>query len=281
MRSLTLAIVVLLAIVRPAHAETATELVAHAQAQWDNLEYDAVLALTQQALVAPDLTPKQRLEALRLEGFALVVLERRDDATQVFLQLFALDPEYQLPPKSSPRLLEVFEPARAQWQVTEKRRLATELGPALRALVLHVHLPASQRGGLPIEIGVDVDDPNAIADRIVLAQRRRGTTYYTTSEQRAHAGHLAFTIAGEDTASPEPYVLQLRVVAKHRSGVELTGEGTAEHPLELAVAAGSVPTPTPITHRWWFWTGIVVVAVGSGFLIDRVISVGPQNVIAQ
>ena len=280
---LVLAVALILGVVhsRPAAADTTEQLVARTLAQWNELEYEKVVELADTVLGAADATPQQRVEMLRLKGSALVVLDQPDDAAHVFDLLFAIDPDYDLPPRSSPRLLAVFAPARARWQVAEEQRLATELGPALRALEMHVRLPDHPRGGRPLEITVDLADPNAIADRIVLSRRRRGAGYYTTTAQHAHAGTLAFTLSADDTASPTPYVLELTLQAKHRSGVALRREGTTDRPLELGIAAGSVPTPSPITHRWWFWTGLVAVAVGGAFLIDQTISVGPQHVVGR
>jgi hypothetical protein len=276
-----LAAAITAAIAGPARADAGGDVVATTQAHWDNMEYEAVLQSSEQALAGPGLDVKQRVELLRLEGFALVVLERNDDAVKAFQQLFALAPNYQPPPHTPGRLLRVFGSARADWLVREEQRLQTESGAALRALVLHVQLPPSPRGGRPVEIGVDLVDPTALADRVVLAQRRHGVAYYTTRELPAHGGRLAFTISGEDSASPVPYTLELHVLARHRSGVVLRREGSEEQPLALAVAAGEVPQPPPITHRWWFWTGVVAVAVVGGFLIDRAISVGPQEVVAR
>lgn len=281
MSRLGVAVVVVALATRGAAAEPATQLVARAQAEWDEQEYEKVIAVADQLLAGADASPQQRVEALRLKGSALVVLDRPDDAANAFERLFVIDPDYELPPKSSPRILQVFAPARAKWQVAEEQRLAIELGPAWRALVMHVHLPEHPRGGRPIEISVDLADPSTIADRILLSRRRHGAGYYTTTEQRARAGKLAFTISADDTASESPYSLELHVQAKHRSGVALRREGTPDQPIRIDVAAGSVPRPSPITHRWWFWTGIVAVVVGGAFLVDQTISVGPQRIVAR
>ena len=278
---LALAAVAIVAMTRPALADSTAQLVARTLAEWNELEYEKVVALADAVLATTDATPQQRVEMLRLKGSALVVLDKPDDAVAAFDLLFAIDPDFELPPNSPPRLLRVFSPARAKWQVDEEQRLANELGPSWRAVQMHVRLPAHARGGRALEIAVDLVDPNAIADRIVLWRRHHGAGYYTTTEQRAHAGTLSFTISAEDTASATPYVLELYLQSKHRSGVALRREGTSDHPLELAIAAGEVPVPSPITHRWWFWTGIVAVAVGSAFLIDRTISVGPQPVVGR
>ncbi len=287
MNRIVAAIVVVVVVISTRHAAaeptaTTSQLVARTLAQWNELEYENVVEIADQVLATPDATAQQRVEVLRLKGSALIVLDRPDDAAHVFDQLFAIDPDYDLPPKSSPRLLAVFAPARARWQVAEQQRLATELGPSLRALAMRVRLPQHPRGGRPLQIDIELADPQAISDRIVLSRRRRGAGgYYTTTEQRARAGAMSFTISAEDTASPTPYTLEFHVQAKHRSGVALRREGTPEAPLALDIAAGTVPRASPITHRWWFWAGIVAVGVGGAFLVDQAISVGPQRVVGR
>src|SRR5262245_42220792 len=159
-------IAVVIIATREAAADTTAQLVTRALALWDDQEYDKLIELSDQILAKTDATPQQRVEALRLKGSALVVLDRPDDAARAFDQVFVIDPDYELPPHSSPRITAVFAPARARWQVAEEQRLATELGPSLRALELHVHLPDHPQGGRPLEIGVDLVDPKSIADRI-------------------------------------------------------------------------------------------------------------------
>jgi len=59
----------------------------------------------------------------------------------------------------------------------------------------------------------------------------------------------------------------------------LRREGEAARPVQLGINAGQVPSTTSLTRRWWFWAGIGVVAVGTGFLVREVVDVGPQDVV--
>ena len=282
MRRAALSLAALLALAVPprdARAESAAALLAAAAAQWDDNEYERAQELVDAALARADLTHAERIEALRLRGFLFVVFERPTEAEHVFAQIFALDPDYELPASTSPRFQAVFGPARARWQVAEQERLATELGPALAALRLRVELPGAPRGGRPLTIGVELVDPDAIADSLVLSHRRAGSSYYTTSTVAARPGRSALTIPAELTASRTPYTLELHVRARHRSGVTLRREGAVDAPLRLDVAAGEVPVAAPITRRWWFWAGLGVVAIGTGLLVREAVPVGPQPVV--
>ncbi len=271
-------IALVFALAAPAHAGGA-ESVARARAAWSELEYERVVEAANAALASADLPDTDRVEALRLLGSALVILDRTADADAAFARIFAVNPDYTLPANTSPRIRAVFDPARARWQVEEQQRLATQLGPQLAALRLHLELPRSPRGGLPIVIGVDLADPSKVASAIILAHRRAGESYYTLATVPARPGRSTLAIPGELTASRTPYTLELHVQVRHRSGVSLRREGEPDKPLSIAVAAGEVPVATPITRRWWFWASLGVVAIGTGLLVREVIDVGPQHVV--
>ena len=271
-------IALVFALAAPAHAGGA-ESVARARAAWSELEYERVVEAANAALASADLPDTDRVEALRLLGSALVILDRTADADAAFARIFAVNPDYTLPANTSPRIRAVFDPARARWQVEEQQRLATQLGPQLAALRLHLELPRSPRGGLPIVIGVDLADPSKVASAIILAHRRAGESYYTLATVPARPGRCTLAIPGELTASRTPYTLELHVQVRHRSGVSLRREGEPDKPLSIAVAAGEVPVATPITRRWWFWASLGVVAIGTGLLVREVIDVGPQHVV--
>jgi tetratricopeptide (TPR) repeat protein len=277
-RILTMAVVVAIG-VAPARAETAGELVRQAEAQWAQLDFDRVIDRAEAALATVTATVHDRIEALRLKGSSLVVLDRVDEAAAAFEKIFALDPSYQLPPKTSPRILAVFAPARARWQVATEQRLAIELGPALAAHALGVVLPPSPRGGRALEIAVELADPKAIARAIALSYRRAGSAYYTTTTVAARPGKIAITLPPDTTASEVDYTLELFVRSTHASGVTLRRAGDADQPLRLAVAAGRVPVARPLTRRWWFWAGVGAIAVGGAILVDRARDVGPQHAV--
>lgn len=249
-----------------------------AKTAWNDAEYERVVETTTVAL-AGTLPDGERVEALRLLGFALVILNRAPEAEAAFARIFSIAPDFALPPGTSPRFQKVFDPARARWQVEEQQRLATQLGSQLASLQLRVELPRAPRGGVPIAIAIELADPGRIANAIVLSHRRTGERYYTTATLPAKTGRSTLAIAGELTASRVPYTLELHVQVRHRSGVTLRHEGEPDRPVALSVAAGEVPTSTPITRRWWFWTGLGVVAIGTGLLVREVVDVGPQHVV--
>lgn len=253
---------------------------ARAAAAWKELEYDAVVAAADLAL-ASELSVDERCEALRWRGSALAVLGRPDEATATFRQIFALAPDYQLPDDTSPRILAIYRPARAAWQVAEQERLQGELGRKLAAMRLAVDVPQRARGGLPIPISMTLTDPARLAEEIIVGFRRGGSAHYASLSLPGTDGRAQLSIPGATTASPTDYTLDLFVRVRHRSGATLVGWGSADEPQHLAVQKGQVPTQRRLVKQWWLWTGATLLAgslIAIPFIVNRAVDVGPQTV---
>ena len=263
---------------------TARQRLEQATAHWRDLDYDLVVTDADQVLASADASAVDRIEALRLKGSALVVLGRETEAVAAFEALFALAPDYELPDSTSPRILGVYRPAHAAWQVRQEQRLQMELGRSLAALKLGIEMPPAPRGGQPLAIQAQLEDPDRVVEEVVLFYRRAGTRGYSILSATRLSGRVALTIPAAFTESEQPYVLELHVSARHRSGITLRRQGDAEHPLTLRVEAGAVPRPPPITRRWWFWTGaagLVAAAVAIPLLVNQARDVGPQTIIGR
>jgi len=274
------AVIALIALASPAFAGARDEL-ARAERHWRELDYDLCVEAGDAALAAADATPANRVEALRLKGSALVVLGREADAVAAFDALFELDPDYQMPEGTSPRILGVFQPARATWQVKLDEKLAAELGDAWSRLQLEVRLPARARGGLPLAIPIRLTDPAHLADSLVLAYRRRGERHYSTLSAAADRPQLTITLPGATTASPTDYALELFVRARHRSGSTLRWQGDPDRPLHIPVAAGAVPHERPLVQRWYVVAGGALVIGVLGVIAIRSRDVGPQPIVGK
>jgi len=274
------AAVLALALCAPAvaQASAAKDALAAAERSWNELEFELTLASAERVLAIPGAVKRERLEALRLKGSALIVLEKKEEAIAAFELMFALDPEYELPESTSPRILEVFRPARAAWQVKVQEKLAIELGESYGALKLVVDVPRSAVGGRAVVVKVTLTDPGKIASQIVLGYRRRGQRFYSTLTARAQAGVIELTIPGSFTESSEAYLIELYVRARHSSGGALRRQGEPDAPIVVQMAAGQVPTRTPIYKKWWFWAGVAGVAVSSGLLIYNARDIGAQQI---
>ena len=265
----------------PAHADGSGPL-AEAHAYQDELEFDLAIEAADRALLVPDTTTADKIDALTIKGSALVVLGRTGDAVIAFERIFALDPDLDLPDGTSPTILAVFRPARAAWQVKVEADLASTLGSDLAALSLGVRLPPRARGGRPISIVLDLVDPKHLGSTVLVGYRRHGGTSYSTLQGRAMAGEITFTIPGDLTVSKTDDHMEVYAQVRHVSGAVLRRQGSPEAPLTFALLAGSVPVDRPITKRWWFWTGIAALATSAvviPLLIDSSREVGPPTVV--
>jgi hypothetical protein len=270
--------VIALAAARTANAAPAGESLAEAERHWRELDYELCVASADAVIAAPDAKPAERIDALRLKGSALAILPGREaDAVAAFEALFEIDPDYELPAGTSPRIAKVFGPAKAGWQVKVDERLQIELGDKWTALVLDVALPERGRGGSPLPIPIRLTDPSKITDTVVVGFRRRGERQYSTIS--APAGPtVTIPIPGAILASHDDYTLELFVRARHRSGASLRTRGDFDHPLAIPVAAGQVPPPA-LVSRWWA-VGIGAAVVGGlVFVVVRSRDAGPQPIV--
>lgn len=264
-----------------AEVSSTTTALERAAAAWKDLEYDRVIEAADLVIADAAAQKNDRVEAWRWRGVALAVLGRNDEATQAFLQIFPLDPDYQLPDDTSPRILALFRPARATWEVAEQQRLQSELGASLAAMRLAVQTPDRPRGGLPIVITIALTDPGQLTDEIVLGYRRAGARHYASLTVPIKDSRGTATIPGVFTAAPSPYPLELYVRARHRSGATLLRWGTSDQPERIAVAAGQVPVQRKLIKQWWLWTGAAVLVatfVALPFIVNQSVDVGPQTV---
>lgn len=240
-------------------------------------EYEAVIASADRALAGPALSVDERARVRFLRGAALAVLGRDAEATDDFVRLLGEQPLFAPPAETSPRVLAVYEPARARWQVDRETALWLQLGTAVPALRLDVDAPTTARGGRPLSIAVALADPSAIAATLELRHRRRGERTWSAQTVPA-APRASLRLPAQLTESSAPYQLELYVEVIHGSGVALVRRGSADDPLVVEVAAGRMPRPRPIYRRWWFWAGVGAAAIAVPVLIDQARDVGPQTV---
>lgn len=270
----------LIALPAAARAGAAEDLAA-AQRHWRELDYELVVSRAEAALADRAATRAQKLEALRLAGSALAVLGESDESSAAFTRALALDPDFDLPDGTSPRILAIFRPARARWRVDRERRLAMELGPAIARLGFDVAIPPVGRGGRSLPIDIAVRDPGRVASVVVVHYRKAGDRVFSATRARV-APSMRVEIPPAVTASRRDYTLELYIELQHRSRITIARRGTAASPLAISIAAGAVPGPTPVTRKWWFWTGaaaIATAAIAIPILVDRARDVGPQDVI--
>ncbi len=249
-----------------------------ARTHWQDLEYKRVVDDADRALALVSISDKDRLEALRLKGSALAVLDKGPDATAVFIALLEIDARYRLPPDTSPRIRSIFDPTRSRWLVRKEAELRDRLGEDLFKLKMNVSIPRQSKGGKPLAVQISLVDAKRLTSELLVHHRKRGARTYSTVSVPAKAGDASIAIPGLFTQSPAGYQLEVYVEGLHESGIALRRHGLEQKPVVVVVSAGAVPRTPPIHKRWWFWAGAAAVAVTLPLLIDQAIDVGPQTI---
>lgn len=187
-----------------------------------------------------ELSPTERLEALRLSAEVALATERTADAHQFLLVVLELDPRFA-PSGWSSDWLDALDAAR--------RDAPDRLPPELAVIV-----PAEVKSKTPVTLEVHADDPSGIAScQAELASGVRLTLM--TADGRVFRGE----IPGKEARPPE---LTFFVEASDRAGNVTRWPANATYH-RVVVNEPPEPASTPIIEQWWFWTTIGVVVAGT------------------
>ncbi len=252
-RCALVACVASLALAAPADAQDASRgehLVDEGRRLYRELEFLGAIEALERALDVPGLGPARRAEALEVLGSALVVLDRDEEASAVFAELFDLDPYYEVrEPSGSPKI--------ARFVARVRRELVPDarLDPEAR---LTLELPRAARVG------------QATTLRLRASPSVRRVRLFVRGAEETEFAALAVSPLGAALfvatlpARPRPDELELYAVGRDERGRVLTRAGSPLAPLVLPVRLGGGGS---ILEEWWLWTtigGAVVLGVVLG-----------------
>ncbi len=227
----------------PAHAQNA-DLMAKARAEMAKLDYDAAIALLEQAEASGKNRPADMVEIYRAMAESHAAMGRSDAAETAFRRLLALDPSVELPAGSSPKLTGPYAGAR---DFLAKRRIAVECRRAADGATLVVQ-----------------SDPVDLVAGARLLTAGDGSIGKDVRGQ----GRIALAIPGGAAAAG--------CAALDRHGNVLARVDLAAAPEDAAPDAAA-PPPTggtvadtapgddrarPIYARWWLYAGLGAAAGG-------------------
>lgn len=228
------------------------ETLKRARAQFDSLEYETALPLARAVANDPAAPIEARVEALAIEGSTLAITADIAEAEKPFRKLLRLRADFELPPKSPPKILAAFRKVQ-----TEEKQLALELETARRAtMVSRMKLlddpPTTARGGRPLKLSLRLFDPDGAVSSVQVPYRRQGeTTWSVLALARSETGAWQAALPPEVTTSEKGFALELYVASVDAKGGNLLTRGTASAPLKVDVTAGAprtwVPKPVVVT----------------------------------
>ncbi|MBL8916585.1 MAG: hypothetical protein JNM17_38145 [Archangium sp.] len=240
---------------------TPGERLAEVRKLYGELDYGQALKRAQALTAAADVSGDALIEALALEGTLLAITGDVTDAEPPFRRLLRLAPQFELPPKTAPKIIAAFRKVQA-----EERTLAAEAERARRSRVMSRlklvdELPTRGKGGVPLDFRVRLFDPEGAVMRVSVPFRREGEASWSVlALQRDELGQWAAALPGDFTASERGFTLQYRLETIDAEGAPLLVVGDVGAPLTANIAAGQRPRPVP---RWVPLTGIAGSAVSA------------------
>jgi tetratricopeptide (TPR) repeat protein len=238
-------------------AGRAHPLVDRGRTLYEELEYKQAAEVLARALEDGALTRPERIDALKHLGLAQATLNQHAAAAATFKRILELEPDFSLDRSTTPRILDLFERVRG----TMPRPSAPPPPPVIKEseLTLSHAAPAEARPGRPLEVVVNLHDPDGRAARLVLRHRGPDGGSYSEQSVPASPGAVVIQLAG---IIVKPPLIEYFVQALDGAGRALAGVGSAERPLQVAVREEVKPA-TPVYRRWWFWTVAGVLAAGA------------------
>ncbi|OGQ17133.1 MAG: hypothetical protein A2138_23750 [Deltaproteobacteria bacterium RBG_16_71_12] len=249
-----------------------TELLARARAQYDQLEYEAVLPLVTELLARGDAVPIElRLDAYVLEGSCRAIVGDPIEAEKPFRALLRGRPDFELAADTPPKIMSVFRKVQAEERaiVFEMSKLNRER--QVREMDLIGAHPATLVGGRPAVFSYLLKDPSGAATAVRVQYRKKGEpTFSSLALLRDEAtGKWQGMLSGEVTANQGGAELEFFVETSDQHGPLLT-RGSVAAPLVSAITPGQVdrsaPPPLP---PWAVWAGAgssaALLAAGVGF----------------
>lgn len=230
---------------------------------YDHVRYEEAEAQLRLAKESPSSTPEEKQEALDLLARSVVAQGKFSEASQLYRELLASNPNAPDPKDVSPKISEVFLQA--------KRRLFAKNFVRLNPL------PAA-----PATLEVEVVDPWRSVDSVTLFEADEGATF--AGRPLPQSGHrVAASISFSGKVSRRWYL-----EARNAEGKRLATLGTAEEPNWLRATPAQVQLPAPAApahsgevtragpaeppSRWPAWvltaTSLAAAGVGAALLVS-------------
>jgi hypothetical protein len=245
---------------RVAHAEgrgaSTAKLIEQAKEKFDDQQYDESMQKLSAALLKSDITEAQKIEVYRWLAYNYIVLKQDDAARTAVYALYAVDEDYELPKKESPRFREPFAKYKVQWVEEGRPGKPKPTEKPLAAVVVKqlpvTTTPHDQR----LEVKGSFDDPDDRISHLSLYYRSGSLGKFDETPARVEGSHFRAVIPA---SSVKPPIVEYYVAAFDKGGLPIASRGDSETPLRVAVEADQ---SSSIIESPWFWAIVGVVVVG-------------------
>jgi hypothetical protein len=190
-----------------------------AQEQYDNLEYDLVIAPATEVISRPDVSLETKLDAYLLLGSALSIVGDPIDAEKPFRLLLRGRPDYDLPSDTPPKILAVFRKVQVEEKAIAEQLFNLRRNRIIKNLKLTGDHPIESQGGYPLVFIYTLIDPNRDVDAIEVKYRKLGEKNFSALALKVNAaGEWIGAIPGDYTSSENGFVLEYSIETLDANG---------------------------------------------------------------
>lgn len=255
-------------------AASPAESLALAKQKYAALDYDQVLPALKPILDDANADPALKAEAWLLEGCTRAITQDLVDAEKPFRKLLRLKPEFELPPKTAPKILAAFRKVQAEEKAFAAETRQAERARIIAGLKLVDAPPETAKGGRAVPFALRLFDPNGAVAELVVPYRRAGEpTWSSLALVRDETGTWRATLPAELTVNDAGLRLEYFVETRDAKGTRLLMKGAEASPLLLEVAPGQLPPPRLKSPAWFgiatgatVASGVALGVVGGLFL---------------
>ncbi len=241
------------------------KLIKDGKSKFEDGQYEESIEKLSAAILKQDITKDQKIEALRLLAYNYIVRNQDDSARAAAYQIFALDEDFALSKKESPRFREPFAKYKKLW-IDDGKPGQPKPAEKPPAAVWLKHSPATEvPHDSAISIGGSVDDPDKRVAKVSLFYRAGSSGKFTAADVALSGSSLSAKIP---SSAVKPPLVEYYLQAFDEGGIPIANRGDADTPLRVAVAGES----GSVFGTWWFWTGTTAIiggAIVGGILLSR------------
>lgn len=224
---------------------------------FDDQAYEESIQTLSAALVRPGTSKQEKIEIYRLLAYNYITLNRTEEADAAVRGLYALDEDYELGAKESPRFRKFFAATRAKWEEEGKPGKVDENKPVVveKPVKITHTSPAQVEPDQSIKLTASVDDPDNRVRSMSLAYRTGAKGKFITVAGTYVSGQFRAQIPG---TAVKPPLVEYYIQATDKGGLPVSARGDADTPLRIAV-----PEPKGgVLSSPWFWVPVGLVVVG-------------------
>lgn len=235
---------------RPSGAQPSVDLIERGRELFEDQRYEESIQTLSGAAVRPNSTKAQKIAAYRLLALDHIVLGDHDEAESFVRALLALEPDYELSKRESPRFRDFFAIVKTQWEVEGRPGVQTDQQET--AVTLRHRSPNEAAAQSGMVLTAQVEDPGHRVTAVKLFFRSGSSGKF--SEETAQFDSSAGSVRAIFPASAvRPPFVSYYLLAKDKNGVPLATSGDADAPLRI---------PVPDEQRNW----LVPLAIGGGIV---------------